>query len=589
MIACHYPGGAKSCGANSCTSSGGTYIEKHTSICNGSGACSDDPKTCVGYTCSTTSCKTSCTANTDCATGFYCKTGACVPIEGLGTACTTATTCTSGFCTDGVCCAVGSCGSGRSCSAGTGTLKGVCVSLNGTACSADAECASGVCADGVCCDSACGGSCEACNKAGSVGKCVPVVGDPLTGHPACTGTSTDSDCAARCDGTDGKNCKYPGTTSVCGKPSCGGGVEVQVSTCDGAGTCKPSSKTCSPYVCGPTACLASCTKNDDCGSGNYCKTGSCVKNEALGKACGSTAECESGFCADGVCCSVATCGEGSSCAGADSTTPGTCLKKKGVACTKADECATGRCVDGFCCDLACNGQCEACDIGGSEGTCTPVVGPPHGTDRIVCDTLDAKDCAKAQCDGKARDKCNGFANGGTTACGMASCTTDKRYQAIGACDGAGKCAMPEPTSCVPWACDATASSGCKSSCATDDDCAADFKCEGGACIQGAKCSEDRSQSIAKTGEAKDCKPYRCGSDGKCATSCATSDDCAPGTACDPNAKACVIYSVDDSGGDGGCGCATPGSQSSPRAYVLGALVALAALRRRRSGASSNRS
>jgi len=587
MIACHYPTGGKSCGANSCTVSGGTYIEKHTSVCDGAGACSDEPKTCVGYACGTTSCKTTCSANTDCATGFYCKTGACVPIEGLGTTCTTALTCTSGFCTDGVCCAVGSCGVGRSCSAGTGTLKGVCVSLNGTACSADAECASGVCADGVCCDTACNGSCEACNKSGSVGKCVPIVGNPLTGHPACTGTSTDSDCAARCDGTDGKSCKYPGTTASCGTPSCGGGIEKQVSTCDGAGTCKPASKTCSPYVCGPTACLASCTKNEDCGAGNYCKTGACVKVEGLGKACSAAAECSSGFCADGVCCATASCGEGSSCADALSTTPGTCLKKKGVACTKADECATGRCVDGLCCDLACNGQCEACDVTGSEGTCTPVVGAPHGVDRTACDTLDAKDCAKAQCDGKTRDKCAGFVNAGTTSCGMASCTTDKRFQAVGACDGAGKCAMPEPKNCTPYGCDAAASTGCKSTCATDDDCAADFKCEGGACIQGAKCSDDRSQSIDKAGVGKDCKPYRCGSDGKCATSCATSDDCAAGTTCDPNAKACVIFTVDDSGGDGGCGCATPGSSRSSARAALLLLALVVGYRRRRAGSRAH--
>jgi len=579
ITACHYPNEAKSCGANSCTTTGGTFIEKHTSVCNGAGACSDVPKTCGGFICDTTACKSTCTANTDCTTGYYCKSGACIPIEGLGTSCTTASTCTSGFCTDGVCCAVGSCGAGKSCSAGLGTLKGICVSLNGTPCSANAECASNSCVDGVCCDSACTGSCEACNKVGSVGKCVPIVGDPLTGHPACKGTSTDVDCAQRCDGTDGANCKYPGTTASCGKPSCGGGIETQVSTCDGAGTCKAATKTCAPYLCGTTACLSGCTKNADCATGNYCKSGSCVKVEGLGKVCTAAAECESGFCADGVCCSAGSCGEGSSCADASSTTPGACLKKKGVACTKADECATGRCVDGYCCDLACNGQCEACDVSGSEGTCTPVVGAPH-KERTACDTLDAKDCAKAQCDGKARDKCDGFVNGGTTSCGVASCTSDKRYQKTGACDGAGKCAMPDPVPCTPYACDATAPSGCKTACATDDECATDYKCEAGACIQGAKCSDDRSQSIDKAGVAKDCKPYRCGSDGKCATACATSDDCASGTTCDPNAKACVIYTVDDSGGDGGCGCSTPG-RGRDYGYTMLALVALVALRRRR--------
>jgi len=583
-IACHAPGSTKTCGGNSCTGSSSTYIEKHTSTCDGAGGCVDTAKTCNGYTCDTTACKLSCTASTDCATGYYCKSNACVPIEGLGTSCTTASTCTSGFCTDGVCCAVGSCGAGKSCSAGTGTLKGFCVSLNGTACSADAECASKACVDGVCCDTACTGSCEACNKVGSVGKCVPVVGFPQPGHPACTGSSTDPDCKQRCDGTDGAACKYPGTTSACGTASCGGGEETQVSTCDGAGTCKTAKKGCSPYVCGPTACLSACTKNDDCAKGNYCKAGSCVKVEGLGKSCGGAPECDSGYCTDGVCCVSPTCGTGSACAAADSTTPGVCLKKKGVACTKADECATGRCVDGVCCDLACNGQCEACDVTGSEGTCTPVVGVPHGTDRMACDSKDAKDCAKAQCDGKARDKCDGFVNGGTTSCGTASCTTDKRYQNTGACDGAGKCSMPEPKTCTPYSCDVASPTGCKTTCSADTDCADEYKCEAGACVQGATCSPDHLSSIDKAGASKLCTPYRCGTDGKCATSCATSDDCAPGTTCDPAVKACVVFTADE-GGDGGCGCRTPSRGSNGGAAAALVFAALAAIRRRRGRAA----
>ncbi|MBI2392423.1 MAG: hypothetical protein HYV09_22755, partial [Deltaproteobacteria bacterium] len=288
---------------------------------------------------------------------------------------------------------------------------------------------------------------------------------------------------------------------------------------------------------------------------------------------------ESGFCADGVCCSVASCGEGSSCAAADSTTPGVCLKKKGVACTKADDCASGRCVDGVCCDAACNGQCEACDVTGSEGTCTPVVGAPHGSDRKACDDKPEKDCAKAQCDGKARDKCDGFVNGATVSCGAVSCTSDKRFQATGTCNGVGGCSMPEPKACTPYACDATTPTGCKSTCASDDDCAADFKCDGGTCVTGAKCSDDRLSSIDKSGVAKDCRPYRCATDGKCATSCATSDDCAPGTACDPNAKACVVYTGSSEEGDGGCAMGTRGARSSAGSIAL--ILALGALLRRR--------
>jgi MYXO-CTERM domain-containing protein len=259
------------------------------------------------------------------------------------------------------------------------------------------------------------------------------------------------------------------------------------------------------------------------------------------------------------------------------------LKKKGIVCSKADDCATGLCVDGVCCDVACNGECEACDVKGSEGTCTPVVGPPHGAARASCDTLDPTDCGKTQCDGKARDKCNGFVNGGTTSCGVVSCTSDKRYQKTGACDGAGKCALPDPVPCNPYACDATAPSGCKATCANDDDCANDFRCEAGKCIQGAQCNEDRSQSTDKKGVTTDCRPYRCGSDGKCASSCATSDDCAAGTTCDPNAKACVLFSADSTDNSGGCGCATPGdSGRAPGSWLwFATLVGLGAARRRR--------
>jgi MYXO-CTERM domain-containing protein len=259
------------------------------------------------------------------------------------------------------------------------------------------------------------------------------------------------------------------------------------------------------------------------------------------------------------------------------------LKKKGVTCTRADECATGHCVDGTCCDLACGGQCEACDVKGSEGTCTPVVGKPH-TPRSTCDSKADNDCAKAQCDGKARDKCNGFVNAGTVSCGVDSCTTDKRFQKKGTCDGAGGCARPDPKPCTPYVCDATAPSGCKTACVTDADCAESFKCDAGVCVQGAHCSDDQLSSIDKSGTSKLCTPYLCNSDGKCATSCGSSADCVAGSVCDEDVKACIV--VQNGAADetsGGCGCETgPGDTSHPKTFagMLAALFALAAVRKR---------
>jgi hypothetical protein len=49
----------------------------------------------------------------------------------------------------------------------------------------------------------------------------------------------------------------------------------------------------------------------------------------------------------------------------------------GVACTLGAECASGNCVDGVCCNSACGGTCMACNLAGSQGTCSNV---PDNTD-----------------------------------------------------------------------------------------------------------------------------------------------------------------------------------------------------------------
>ena len=572
--ACKYPTATTSCGAATCLA--GT--ETHTSVCNGTGSCADTPKACTSYLCGPTACKSSCTAKSDCSDGYYCKSNACIPIEGLGTSCTDAAACPSGFCVDGVCCGVASCGAGKSCSAGS--VKGVCSGLNGTVCSTNSQCASGACVDGVCCDGACNGSCEACNLPGSIGKCAAVVGNPLAGHPACSATPTDATCGLRCNGVDSKKCAYAPVSTSCGTPGCGGGVETPVSTCDGGGLCKASSKSCGAYACDATSCRTTCALGSDCATGYFCKAGACVGKQALGESCADVDQCASGFCTDGVCCSVTTCGDAAACSGPGDRA-GTCLKKNGATCVDKAECAAGHCVDGLCCDKGCDGQCEACDVKGSEGTCTPSTGVPHGA-RTACDTLADDDCAKSTCNGETRDKCSGFANGATTACGKDVCTSEKKLQKHGGCDGKGGCALPDPSSCVEYACD-DATTSCRTSCTTDDQCGTDYKCDvaSGKCIQGAHCSEDGIESIDKTGKSTTCAPYRCATDGTCIRACGTSDDCVPGAVCDATTRACVgtAAPVDEGGG-----CAVSsngGKRASFGAAALFVAALIQSLRRRR--------
>ncbi len=596
---CTYPTASTGCGAATCAD--GALLSSYTQIgaCNGAGSCTAGSGDCGTYKCSTTTpttCGVKCSAKTQCSIGNYCDLtlGICVPIVGLGNSCSDPSACPSGYCVDGVCCEA-ACGSGYSCNANA-TTKGHCRKLQGVACTVNAECATGNCVDGFCCSGACSGSCEACNVSGKEGTCTPIVGQPKSGHPACSATTTDPTCGLSCNGTDNLACHDATTSTACGTPSCTGGIENDVSTCNGAGACAAATRPCAAYACGPTACLSTCAGDGDCARGFFCKSGSCVGALPLGETCAEDTACQSGHCANGattkVCCSVADCGAGAACASSGPNV-GTCLKNNASTCGASIECASGHCVDGVCCDQACDGQCEACDVTGSEGTCTPATGKPHGV-RPVCDMLDANDCAKTKCDGSTRSACGGWANVATTSCGSDACTVDKKLQQHGHCDGKGSCQLPAALSCNEFVCD-PASSACKTTCTVDGDCADTYRCDTATnkCVQGSTCSADRTQAIDKSGNATSCSPYLCGTDGTCLKQCATSDDCIAGSSCDTSVHACVVISVQtqDSSGNasGGCdvGAGTPGSSG---AFAVGALGAIAAIgaRRRRQAARARR-
>lgn len=124
--------------------------------------------------------------------------------------------------------------------------------------------------------------------------------------------------------------------------------------------------------------------------------------------------------------------------GPDLTDPGKLAL--GAACTTGTECGTGRCVDSVCCSTDCTGQCEACDAPGFEGTCTPVVGSPHGT-RAAC--TGTGECAD-RCDGVRTDAC---ASADGNSCGGAATCAGGTLTPPGTC-AARSCGAATPVTCT---------------------------------------------------------------------------------------------------------------------------------------------
>lgn len=491
---------------------------------------------CSPFLCGTGGvCATTCAADTDCASGSYCDTVA---------------------------------------------KKCFVKKSNGTTCGRVGECTSGQCVDTVCCDSACSGQCEACDVAASKGTCSPVSGAPHTARAACA-TGTGKTCELQlCNGSDRTACHYPSVSTTCSGNACTSGIETHASTCDGVGACKDVPKDCGVYKCGASACKTTCGTKADCLAGYSCVGGACTPSIGLGKPCSDDAACGDLLCVNGVCCGVdapaTKCADGYICNAPGKE--GTCMLANGSKCDLASKCGSGFCVDGVCCDRACDGQCEACDVG-KGGTCTGVAGAPHGS-RPACDAGGTgPDVCKARtCNGAADTKsCVGYVNDSSKLCAPKKCVGSD-FSDFSFCDGAGTCKSPGASSCVPYKCDDT---GCLKACTSGEQCADGFQCKDGKCVQGATC-KDATTSVSKDGKEEPCGAYRCTSTGACGKECVSTDNCAPGYACD--GRACVpVAASSDTGDSGGCvvGAPRPGSPVRAASFVLFGLVALGAARRRR--------
>ncbi|MDX2023152.1 MAG: hypothetical protein SF187_23155 [Deltaproteobacteria bacterium] len=363
---------------------------------------------------------------------------------------------------------------------------------NGESCSANEQCLSGACVDGVCCGQKQCGTCAACNLRGSVGTCAPVpLGEPDTNAPlpceneqTCDGEGTcrnsaghmcraDADCAhGHC--IDGLCCSSActGACEVCSAPghegscvprpsgSIGGGAGcANGGVCDGAGMCGPR-----------------CKVDADCGAGEGCIAGACIRRSVDGALCETSNVCASGNCTDGHCCRT-SCGPCMQCTGAGGTCVprpagsqdgaphytctgkyscdgrGTCGRSNGQICSRDTDCATGHCVSGICCNSACGGACQNC----GDGTCksiTNAVDPRGCSGSVMCDARGActkvngqrcsvsAECASGFCvDGAC---CNSACNESCFSCGTGTCTlrvntTDAQCTGGRRCDASGLC------------------------------------------------------------------------------------------------------------------------------------------------------
>ncbi len=213
----------------------------------------------------------------------------------------------------------------------------------GDLCKVGFECASGFCADGICCESACTSLCVACNLPGSMGSCRPI---PSGADPrnVCA-VDPPSGCGrdGSCDGVGG--CKIYSVGTICSPQSCTAGSVATARTCDGAGSCRPTTaQPCAPYTCNANACGTICSTTADCAQGAYCVAGACMLKLPNGMGCGTGEQCDSGFCTDGVCCVSSACGSPSNrcftCGrGTNGAQPGTC---QGARCSLC-QCDSGNC------------------------------------------------------------------------------------------------------------------------------------------------------------------------------------------------------------------------------------------------------
>ena len=252
---------------------------------------------------------------------------------GCGVACAAGTTCKSGTCT----CSGANCGG---CSASCNTCcNDVCCTQAGAICAED----TGACcvpeSESQTCAGKCGGIFNNCGVKINCGDCACQPGS----CPACQ----------VCNGNPLQCNPDPGQQGdTCSPSQCQNSTFTPAGACNGAGTCVVgNTSSCAPYRCDGDVCGTSCSGGMQCTQNAFCN---------------GSSHCE-------------------------------VRRQNGQACNADLECGSGRCVDGVCCNSACDGACEACNLAGTEGTCTT---EPDGS------SCDGGACSSGQC-----SACDVCANG----------------------------------------------------------------------------------------------------------------------------------------------------------------------------------
>ncbi len=257
--------GAASTGGATAGTTGGQLAAG--SPCTENAACPSDVCGVHGTgNCCTTTCATS---DATCGATSCDSTGACIYP-------TSATSCGATSCSGSLLSLAGTCDGSGTCSSGAPTACGgnfACQNATScaTACASSADCATGfVCNARVCEAQITQGSCTENDDCMS-----DVCGVSGTGHCCTTAcTSTTAPCGATdCDAVTAA-CSFADAGTACGTvtETCTGDTQQNASGCDGAGNCdnSPGTTSCTPYICGNSACQSSCVDNTSCDTGDFC-------------------------------------------------------------------------------------------------------------------------------------------------------------------------------------------------------------------------------------------------------------------------------------------------------------------------------